>query len=109
MEKLRNCLVLADGTVLADSSCGYSGKDLWCWVSGKTMAECFRLFSDPVNLQTIECYYITEKYIYKGFTNMILIQKSETTMGKPQIDIRLTYPEGGEHSVDTEDITEDDE
>ena len=107
MEKLQNCLVLADGTVLPKSSCGYSDKNLWCWVSGKTMAECFALFTDPLNLQTIECYYVTEKYIYKGFTEMILIQKSETGLGEPQIDIRLTWPEGGEHSVEVEDLNDD--
>ena len=107
MGKLQNCLRLNNGTVFEKGSCGYSDRDLWCWVLDTPMSECFQLFSDPDNLQVIECYYITQKYIYRGFTEMILIRRSETALGEPQIDIRLTYPEGGEHSIEVVDLNDE--
>ena len=98
---IEKSIILGDGTVLENSFCGYSGRDLWCWVSGKTMMECMKIFSDPMKTDVITSYYFVKGYIYRGFTELLLIQKSDNS-----IDVRLTWPEGGEHSV--EEIEDDD-
>lgn len=94
--------ILGDGTVLENTYCGYSEPSLWCWVSGKTLLECAQMFSDPYKTSVITSYYYEQGYIYRGFTEVLLIQRSEKT-----IDVRLTWPEGGEHSV--EEIDEDEQ
>lgn len=94
--------ILGDGTVLENTYCGYAERSLWCWVSGKTLSECAQLFSDPYRTSVITSYYFNNGYIYRGFTDLLLIQKSENT-----VDVRLTWPEGGEHSV--EEIEEDEQ
>ena len=93
-------ITLGDGTVLENSYCGYSERSLWCWISGKSLIECARLFSDPYKTSVITSYYFGNGVIYRGFTELLLVQNSENT-----VDVRLTWPEGGEHSV--EEIEDD--
>lgn len=100
MEELMNCLVMADGTVLEASSCGYADKNLWCWVSGKTMPECFAIFNDPEKISEITVLYTTSGIRYKGFTDMITIRKGSDGLGNETVDVQLTWPEGGEHSIE---------
>lgn len=97
-------ITLGDGTVLENSYCGYSdgSRNLWCYINGKTMAECVDLFSDPYKTESITSTYFVKTYLYKGFTELILVQKS--SLG---VDVRLTWPEGGEHSVEELEEPED--
>lgn len=98
-------IMFGDGTVLENSYCAYDpgSRYLWCYISGKTMAECLDLFSDPYKTESITSYYFVKSYLFKGFTDLLLIQK--TALG---IDVRLTWPEGGEHSVEELEEPEDD-
>ena len=92
---IEKTIILGDGTVLESSFCGFSDRSLWCWITGKTMMECMKIFSDPIKTETITSYYFVKGYIYRGFTELLLVQKSENT-----VDVRLTWPEGGEHSIE---------
>jgi hypothetical protein len=94
MDQPVNSLLLADGTILENSSCGAAGRDLWCWVPGKSLAECFSLFNDAAKTREITISYTTEKIKYIGYTEFILIRKTEDS-----INIRMTWPEGGDHSI----------
>lgn len=97
-------IILGDGTVLENSYCGYSENNkLWCFVSGKTMKECTDIFSDPYKTSCMTSYYYDNGVIYKGFTELLLVQKSN--LGA---DVRLTWPEGGEHSVEELEEPEND-
>lgn len=78
-------LVLADGTVLENSECGYYEHELHCWVKDRTMTEVFELFSDPDKTRVISYTYRDYTQIYRGFVDMILIRKTEE-----YIDVRLT-------------------
>lgn len=109
MNQPANSLRLADGTILENSSCGGSDHFLWCWISDKSMAECFSIFSDPEKTCEIVASYVTERIIYRGYTDMITLQKADDPMTQTEIRVRLTWPEGGEHSIITEPITGDDE
>ena len=95
---IEKSITLGDGTILENSYCGYdpnNNRYLWCYVSDKSMMECMRLFSDPYKTAAITSYYFVKGYIYRGFTELLLVQKSNDT-----VDIRLTWPEGAEHSVE---------
>ena len=92
-------VTLADGTVL-EGSCGLAGTSLWCWVSNKSMADCFALFTDPEKTNEITILYTVTGYRYRGFTEMELIKTGTDALGKPTVDVKLTWPEGGEHSVE---------
>lgn len=94
MAQPANSLLLAGNTLIENSSCGAGGSDLWCWVKGKTMAECLDLFDDPEKTSEIIAGYTTSRIRYTGYTRMILIKRNPDT-----IDVRLTWPEGGEHSI----------
>ena len=80
-------LVLADGTVLEGSRCGYAEHHLWCYVTGLTMMEAFAVFSNPEKTRTIKFLYGTVEEVYEGFTEMNVIKVSEFT-----VDIRLVRP-----------------
>lgn len=99
MNTLINCLVLADGTILENSSGGYADRNLWCWINGKTMNECYALFTDPEKTKTITVNYATSQIIYKGFTELLLIKKGTDGFDHETVDVRLTWPEGGEHEI----------
>ena len=95
-------IILGDGTVLENSHCGYADRDLWCFVKGKEMAECFQIFSDTEKTSVIQCHILSKKYQYTGFTELLLVKKSDST-----VDIRLTWPEGAPHSVEELEEPED--
>ena len=95
-----NKLTLADGTELENSSCGFAGRNLWCWIGGKTMAECFAIFSDPEKTKEINIEYYEKSIIYKGFTDFVQIRKGTDVLGNETVDVNLTWPEGGEHSIE---------
>ena len=78
-------LTMHDGTVLERSECGYAEHKLWCWIKDKSMVEAFAVFSDPTKTSAILFEYGTQKILYKGFTEIEIIRKSEFT-----IDICLT-------------------
>ena len=109
MNQPANSLCFADGTVLENSSCGGSDHFLWCWISGKSMAECVSLFSDSEKTREIVAAYVTERIIYRGYTDLLVVEKANDPMTGTDIRVRLTWPEGGEHSIITEPITGDDE
>lgn len=102
MDQPINSLLLADGTIIENSSCGAGGKDLWCWVTGKSMAECFAIFNDAAKTREITIKYNTSMVKYIGYTDMLLIKKDD-----PNVSIRLTWPEGGEHSIIEIPVIED--
>jgi hypothetical protein len=90
-----NRIILADGSIVMASYCGYSDRDLWCMTTGLSMMECMQIFSNPQKTQVIESYYFGLGYRYTGFTELLLVQKSEQG-----VDIRLTWPEGAPHSIE---------
>lgn len=94
-----NTIILADGTILENCGCGYANGSLWLWFEDKSMKECFDLFIDPKITKKIEMYYVTEKITYVGFTSMLLIRHQESD---DRIEVRMTWPDGGEHSIITE-------
>jgi len=96
---VRDFILLANDTVLENARCGYSDRSLWCWIPDKKMVDMFELFSDPENLKTIQCKFLTTRTLYKGFTELLAIQKVEDNLGKYRIEVRLTWPEGGEHEI----------
>ncbi len=93
-----NTIKLNDGTILDESHCSHYDSSLWCYVSGKTMAECMQIFSNPEKTAEIESYFYAKTYRYIGFTELLLIQKSEDG-----VNVRLTWPEDGHHSVEVID------
>lgn len=92
-------LLLADGTTLENSRCGFANKKLWCWISGLSMADCFPIFSDPTKTNTISCLYVTTGMRYRGFTEIEIIRKGMDEMGNETVDIRLA-PVGDDFSVE---------
>lgn len=81
-------LILADGTVLMNSECGYADHKLHCWVKDLNLAQVFELFSNPE--LTKEIRFVLGDHVfetYYDFTEIYLIRKMED-----YIDIRL---EGG--------------
>ena len=95
-------IILGDGTIIENSYCGYYDRDLWCFISGKTIAECAQLFSDHNKVSSIISRYFVKTYKYTGFTKLLMIRTTDET-----IDVRLTWPEGGEHSVEELEESED--
>lgn len=94
----RGCIVLADGTILSNSHCGYSDRNLWCMIrdNDKSLQDLFLKFTDPAKTQEIiDRYSRPHSVRYRGFTEFLLIKKNEDS-----VDIRLTWPEGGEHSIE---------
>lgn len=83
-------LILADGTVLNKCECGYSEKNLWCFLDKETVSflEACQYFSD------LDCYNMiifelgfsdyTDVITYSNIEDCIAIQKTEKT-----IDVRL--------------------
>lgn len=62
-------VILADGTILDRSSCGYPDDEtLWVFVKGKTKEEAIELLSDPEKNQTITFIFGPKEYIYEGYT-----------------------------------------
>ena len=81
-------VTLNDGTIFEDSQCGYAEHTLWLWLKGITFAQAFAAFSDPEKTKTILFQYGNQEETYTGFTEINLIQKSEST-----IDVRMIKPE----------------
>ena len=105
MSQPANSLQLADGTILEDSSCGFADKTIWCWIKGRTMADCFALFSDPEKTKTISMMYHASGYRYKGFTDMQVIRKGMDALGRETVDIKLAVPDGGTYSIEEFETT----
>lgn len=61
-------LILKDGTIIEDGSCGYSDGRLWCWIHGFTMAQAAQLFFDHEKTDHILYEYGEMKADYTGFT-----------------------------------------
>lgn len=99
MSHLFNTVRLADGTEL-EGSCGLAGKAVWCWISNLPMADCFTIFTDSEKTKEFSTFYINKGIRYKGFTEMELIKRGTDAFGNETIDIKLTWPDGGEHSVE---------
>ena len=104
-DSMSKSIVLGDGTILEDSFCYNSGaKGIWCFVNGKTILDCAKLFSDPYRTSSITSYHYATRHVYKGFTELLLIQKADDR----GVDVRLTWSENKPHSVEEfdEDLTE---
>ena len=99
---MEKSIVLSDGTILDNSVCTPINNSLWCWISGKSIPDCTKLFSDILRTDTITAYYYTGGKIYHGYTKLLLVEQL-----KDVVDVRLTWPEGGAHSI--EEIEESDE
>ncbi len=92
---MKKSIVLSDGTVLDNSFCTPINNSLWCWIADTSIPECAKIFSDPFRTDTITAYGYTGCRIYHGFTKLLLVEQLNNT-----VDVRLTWPEGGEHSVE---------
>ena len=67
-EKEGQRLILNDGTVIEDGSCGYADGHLWCWLFC-TMQAAAALFMDPERTEKIVFEYGEMSSEYDGFTN----------------------------------------
>lgn len=105
MEQPANSLKMADGTIFENSDCGYSKDTLWCWIHDVSMTQCFSVFSDAEKTKDITVRYHTSEIEYKGFTELTIIKKGTDVLGKETVDLCLTWPEGGEHSIEERTIT----
>ena len=81
-------LILADGTVLEDCDCGYSNKNLWCFLKNIPFGEAFQYFSDPKKFNTVIFEMtvgdLTDRITYSGLERVTAIQQNEFT-----VDVRL--------------------
>ena len=107
MSEPRNCIVLGDGTVLADATSGFSGRNLWSWICGKTFQECVELFDSLVRTQRLECRFNTYGVRYTGFTELSEVKRGTDALGRPNIGVCLTWPDGGEHLIEEFQIPKD--
>ena len=93
-------LVLADGTVLDQSECGYAERKLWCYLKNLTFADAFQIFSNPDKIGVIKFEYgLTDQYTritYTGFTDIQTITSRELS-----IDVCVT---GDNTSITTEEV-----
>ena len=87
-------LILNNGVVYEDSQCGYADHNLWCWIKGSSLNEVFAAFSDPENTKVIRFLYGDTEETYTGFTEIVLIRKSEFT-----VDVRLVRKTGDQDGV----------
>lgn len=98
-------IVLSDGTILENGFCTPINNSLWCWIPNKNLLECTKLFSDLFRTDAITAYDYVGARVYHGFTKLLLVEQLNDV-----VDVRLTWPEGGEHSVEEfEDETDADE
>lgn len=81
-------LILADGTVLENCECGYSSRNLWCFLKDIPFGEAFQYFSSPEKFSTVifEMTFgdITDRITYSGFQEITAVQQSENS-----VDVRL--------------------
>ena len=81
-------LILADGTILDDCECGYSSKNLWCFLKGIPFGEVFGYFSEPRKYETVifEMTFgdITDRITYSGLEHITAVQQGDET-----VDVRL--------------------
>lgn len=87
-QKSSKRLILKDGTILDNCECGYSSKNLWCFLSGIPFGQAFQYFSGPDKFETVtfEMTFgdITDIIEYSGFEQITAVQQSEFT-----VDVRL--------------------
>ena len=103
MPEIRKDIIFGDGMVLENSYCVFSDRDLCCFVEGKTILECVQIFSDIEKTAVIKSHYLSRARLYKGFTDLLLVQKTYNGM----ISVCLTWPEGEPHSVEELEDPED--
>lgn len=81
-------LILADGTVLENCECGYSNRNLWCFLTGIPFSEAFQYFSGPEKFKKVTFVMrfgnIIDTIEYSGFEQITAVQQSEFT-----VDVRL--------------------
>lgn len=68
-EKMGQRLILKDGTIIENGSCGYSDGRLWCWFHGFTMAQAAQVFCDHEKTDHILYEYGEMTAEYAGFTD----------------------------------------
>ena len=61
-------IVLADGTILNDSTAGYADGLLWLTITGKSLQECAMLFFDTSKTARIQFDYGEMRDVYEGYT-----------------------------------------
>ena len=87
-EMIEKKLILADGTVLNNCECGYSNRNLWCFLTGIPFGEAFQYFSSPEKYKSVTFVMkfgdITDSITYSGFEQITAVQQSEFT-----VDVRL--------------------
>lgn len=77
-------LILADGTLLEESDCGYFDHELHCWIRKMDMTGAFLMFSDSERTKTIHYLYLGTEEVYDGFTQIVLVRQMED-----YVEIRL--------------------
>lgn len=90
-------LIMADGTILDKSQCGYAEKRLWCYLTDVTLAEAYAMFSDPAKTNEIVFEFGTEKRFiritYTGFTDITTISKKELSIDICMVGENTSYRE----------------
>ena len=78
-------LKLKDGTIINNCSCGYSNRELWCFLNDQSIFEAMQLFSDPSKFETVIFEFgIPINYTrltYSGMTELITIDQRDTQTG----------------------------
>ncbi len=95
-------VTLNNGTIFEDSDCGYADRKLWCFIKGISFGEAYAAFSDPESTKEIRFLYGNVEEIYKGFTDLDIIRKSEFT-----IDIRLIGENTSREIIEIPTLTEE--
>ena len=95
-------VVLADGTVFENASFGFHEDKLWLTFEGKTIQEIYPYVSDSLLTMEIHGYLLNREFIYRGFTDLMLIQMG---FEKKSVDVRLAGTEG--YSVEEKEIKDE--
>ena len=69
IQKTGQRLILMDGTIIENGSCGYADGRLWCWITGYTMPQAAQVFFDPAKTVRIVYEYGEMADTYEDFTN----------------------------------------
>lgn len=81
-------LVMGDGTVLENCECGYSNKNLWCFLTGIPFGEAFQYFSTPEKISKVLLIMKFGSVIvytrYSGFEEVTEVRQNDE-----HVDVRL--------------------
>ena len=81
-------LILNDGTVIEDGTCGQADGVLWCYLPDGDIRQAFALFSDPEKTARIRFIYGEMEDVYEGYTDLTAIAAGQD--GEIRVQLRKT-------------------